>query len=171
MQTRQPRRPGEMVFNVVLVLGSLVLLWSAYGISGFEALSAPGVIPMVASAVMLVCAGLALRDTLRKPATTTETVARNILPMPVIVTILAILGYALALRPLGFLPTSVVFLTGLIAYLTRYSLLRSALLSVLIVGVIYLLFRIVFTVLMPPGIVPEAEIIAWVRALFAGTGG
>lgn len=170
MQTRQPRRPGEVVFNAGLVLGSLVLLWSAYGISGFESLSAPGVIPMVASAVMLICAGLALRDTLRKPATTTETVARHILPMPVIVTILAILGYALALRPLGFLPTSLVFLTGLIAYLTRYSLLRSALLSVLIVGVIYLLFRIVFTVLMPPGIVPEAEIIAWVRALFAGQG-
>lgn len=170
MQTRQPRRPGEVVFNVAMVLGSLFLLWSAYGISGFEALSAPGAIPMVASGVMLICAVLALRDTLRKPASSTETLARNILPMPVIVTILAIVGYALALRPLGFLPTSFVFLTGLIAYLARYSLLRSALLSALMVGVIYLVFRIVFTVLMPPGIVPEGEIIAWVRALFAGQG-
>jgi hypothetical protein len=170
MQTRKPRRPGEVVFNVGMVLGSLILLWSAFGISGFEALSAPGAIPMVASGVMVICAGLALRDTLRKPAPTTETLARNILPMPVIVTILAITGYALALKPLGFLPTSLLFLTGMIAYLARYSLLRSAVLSVLIVGVIYLLFRIVFTVLMPPGIVPEGEIIAWVRGLLAGQG-
>jgi putative tricarboxylic transport membrane protein len=170
MQTRQPRRPGEVVFNVLMVLASAFLLWSAYGISGFEALSAPGAIPMVATATMLLCAGLALRETLRKPATTDETVARNILPMPVIVTIVAIAGFALALKGLGFLPTSFLFLTGLIAYLARYSLLRSALLSLLIVAVIYLLFRIVFTVLMPPGIVPEAEIIAWVKTLFAGKG-
>lgn len=170
MQTSQPRRPGEVVFNVLMVVVSLILLWSAYGISGFEALSSPGAIPMVAAATMLICAGLALRETLRKPTTSGETVARDILPMPVIVTIIAITGFALALKPLGFLPTSLLFLTGLIAYLTRYSLLRSVVLSLLIVGVIYLLFRIVFTVLMPPGIVPEGEIIAWVKNLFAGKG-
>ena len=169
MQTN-PRRPGELIFNLFLVLGSLYLLWSAYGISGFESLSAPGAIPMVTTAVMLICTGLIFLETLRKGKTTAETVKRDILPMPVIVTILAITAYALLLRPLGFLPTSFVFLTGLICYLTRYSLLRSVLLSVAIVAVIYLLFRIVFTVLMPPGIVPEAEIIAWVRALFVAGG-
>ena len=44
------------------------------------------------------------------------------------------------------------------------------LLSVGIVALIYLVFRLVFTVLMPAGIVPEAEIIAWAKALFAGKG-
>lgn len=119
---------------------------------------------------MVVCAGLILRDTLRKSATTAEKQERDILPLPVIVTILAILAYALALKPLGFLPTSFLFLTGLIGYLRGGSLLRAAIQSLLIVALIYLVFRIVFTVLMPPGIVPEAEIIAWVKSLFAGGG-
>lgn len=170
MQTKQPRRPGELVFNLLMVLGSLYLLWTAYGISGFEALSAPGAIPMVTTAVMLLCTGLIFLETLRKSKTSAETLGRNILPLPVIITILAIVAYALALKPLGFLPTSFLFLTGLIRYLTGYTLLRSVLLSLMIVAVIYLLFRIVFTVLMPPGIVPEAEIIAWVKSLFVARG-
>ncbi|MBH0236474.1 tripartite tricarboxylate transporter TctB family protein [Methylobrevis albus] len=170
MQTKQPRRPGELVFNLAMVLGSLFLLWSAYGISGFEALSAPGAVPMVTTAAMLVCAVLIFRESLRKGASTDETVARDILPLPILVTIAAVAAYALLLRPLGFLPTSFLFLTGLIYYLGRYSLLRAALLSALIVLIIFLIFRIVFTVLMPPGIVPEAEILAWFRGLFAGRG-
>lgn len=170
MQSKQPRRPGELVFNLLMVLGSLYLLWSAYGISGFEALSAPGAVPMVTTAIMVLCAALIFLETLRKSKITSEKLSRDILPMPVIVTILAITAYALALTSFGFLPTSLIFLTGLICYLTKYSLLRSIILSLLIVALIYLLFRIVFTVLMPPGIVPEAEIIAWLKSLFATQG-
>lgn len=170
MRTKQPRRPGELAFNLAMVLGSLYLLWSAYGISGFEALSAPGAVPMVTTAVMLVCAGLILRESLGKSAITGEKLERDILPLPVIVTIVAIVAYALLLKPLGFLPTSFLFLTGMIRYLARCSLLRSVLLSVAIVIVIYLVFRVVFTVLMPPGIVPEAEVIAWVKTLLTVKG-
>lgn len=167
MQTKQPRRPGELVFNLIMVLGSLILLWSAFGISGFEALSAPGAVPMVTSATMLVCAGLILRETLAKSKVTGEKLQRDILPLSVIVTIVAVVGYALLLKPFGFLPTSFVFLLVLIRFLAGYSLVRSALLAAGIVLVVYLIFRIVFTVLMPAGIVPEGEIIAWVKALIS----
>ncbi len=170
MQTKQPRRPGELVFNLAMVLASLFLLWSAYGISGFEALSAPGAVPMVTTATMVICGILILRETLSKSATTGEKLSRDILPMPVIVTILLIAAYALLLKPLGFIPTSLLFLTVMIRYLAQSSLSRAVLLSVAIVAVIYLIFRLVFTVLMPAGIVPEAEMIAWVKALFAGKG-
>lgn len=171
MQTKQPRRPGELVFTIAMAAGSLFLLWSAYGISGFEALSAPGAVPMVTSAIMLVCALLILRETLGKGRTTGEKLERDILPLPVIVTIAAITAYALLLKPLGFLPTSFLFLTGMIRYLAGRSLLRSVILALAIVAAIYLVFRIIFTVLMPPGIVPEAEIIAWFRSLLSARGG
>jgi putative tricarboxylic transport membrane protein len=170
MQTKQPRRPGELVFTLAMVLGSLFLLWSAYGISGFESKSAPGAVPMVTTAIMVICGLLILRETLGKSATTGEKLERDILPMPVIVTIVAIAAYALALKQLGFLPTSFLFLTGLIGYLAGGGFLRAAVQSLLIVALIYLVFRIVFTVLMPPGLVPEAEIIAWVKSLFAEKG-
>ncbi len=50
------RRPGELVFNIAVMLASFGLLYSAYGISGFEALSAPGAVPMATTAIMAVCA-------------------------------------------------------------------------------------------------------------------
>lgn len=169
MQSKQPRRPGELVFNIAMAAGSLFLLWSAYGISGFEALSAPGTVPMLVTAIMLVCAIMILRETLRKSSTTSERLAHDILPMPVIVTIVLIIAYAILLQPLGFLPTSFLFLTGLIGYLSRRPI-WSAVMSLAILAVIYLVFRLVFHVLMPEGIVPEGEIIAGVKALFAAKG-
>ena len=33
------RRPGELAFAVILLIFSLALLWNAYGIAGFSALS------------------------------------------------------------------------------------------------------------------------------------
>lgn len=168
MQGNTPRRPGELVFTIAMLLGSLYLLWSAYGIAGFEALSSPGAIPMLATGAMVICAAIILRDTLRKPGQTSERFSRAILPVPVAVTIALIGAYALALKPVGFIPTSFVFLTVLIRYLAGGSLLRAALLSLGIVALVYAIFRLIFTVLMPPGIVPEGEILAFVRTLFAG---
>lgn len=170
MQTKQPRRPGELVFNLLMALGSLFLLYSAYGISGFEALSGSGSVPMATTAIMAICAALILLETLRKSSVTGEKLERDILPVSVVVTILAIGAYALALQPLGFLPTSFVFLLGMIKYLTRRSLIWSAIVALGTVAVIYLIFRLIFTVLMPEGIVPEGEIIAWFKRLFAGKG-
>ncbi len=58
MQTRRSRLPGEITFTVILLLISLFMLWTAYGISGLESLSSAGAFPMVATAVM-VLTGLA----------------------------------------------------------------------------------------------------------------
>lgn len=170
MQRKHPRRPGELVFNTAMVAGSLFLLYSAYGISGFEALSGAGSVPMATTAIMLVCAVMILRETLQKSAVTSEKLERDILPLPVLVTIAAIAAYAFLLKPLGFVPTSFLFLWGMVKYLSGRSLLWSALVAVATVALIYLIFRLIFTVLMPPGIVPEGEIIAWVKGLFVAKG-
>lgn len=167
MQPKAPRRPGELVFNTALFLASLFLLYSAYSISGFEALSAPGAVPMATTTVMVITSGLTLLETLKKPALTAEKLERDIIPLPVIVTIAAVIGYALLLAPLGFLPTSAIFLFGLIWYLSGRGPVFSLIVSLATVALIYLIFRLIFTVLMPPGIVPEGEMIAWIRSLFS----
>lgn len=161
-----PRRPGEIVFTLFLLAASLGLLWSAYGIAGFEALSSPGAVPMATTAIMVVAAITVLVQTLRRPAGSTQTVARHILPLSVVVTIAMILGYALLLRPLGFIPTSVLFLAVLVRFLSRRSILFCAAVSVGTVTLIWLIFRMVFSVLMPAGIFPEARIVAFITQLF-----
>jgi len=168
MQTQTPRRPGEVLFNLSVFVVSLFLLRAAYGISGFEALSAPGAIPMASTGIMVLAAGWTLLRTLRKPGRTSEKLTRDILPVPVVAMVALIGAYAVLLKPLGFVPTSFLFLLSAIKLLSRRHLAWCAVMALISVAGIYLVFRLVFSVLMPPGLVPEAEILAFFRALIGG---
>ena len=79
-----------------------------------------------------------------------------------------IAAYAVLLRPLGFLPTSFLFLLIMTKALSGRSWFFCLWTSVVTLAAIYLVFRIVFAVLMPEGIVPEGQIIAWFRKLLSG---
>ncbi|QSA19396.1 tripartite tricarboxylate transporter TctB family protein, partial [Vibrio furnissii] len=50
----QSRKPGELVFNALMVVLSLVLLYQAFFISDLYTLSSPGAFPLSAAAIMLV---------------------------------------------------------------------------------------------------------------------
>lgn len=162
------RRPGETVFTGILVLASLGLLWSAYGISGFEALSGAGSVPMATTAVMVITEAIIFWRTLKLPRAEDETVMQDITPPLVIILALFLVAYGLLLKPLGFLPTSALFLIASIKILSKRSWAFTLTVSIGSLIAIYLIFRIVFTVLMPAGIVPEAEMIQMVRNLLSG---
>ncbi|MGI3186661.1 tripartite tricarboxylate transporter TctB family protein [Nioella aestuarii] len=162
------RRPGELVFAALLTGVSLFLLWEAYGISGFRALSSPGSVPMATTAVMVITSVIVLLKTLRLPKVETESVARDILPVSVIVLALMLVAYGVLLRPLGFLPTSALFLILAIKFLARRSWVFTLSVSLGSLVLIWVIFRLVFTVLMPAGIVPEAQFVQILRDLFTG---
>ncbi|MBL4916588.1 tripartite tricarboxylate transporter TctB family protein [Szabonella alba] len=163
------RRPGEALFALLLLGGSLALLHEAYGISGFSKLSSPGTVPMATTAVMVICMVIVTLRTLRLPKTADQTVSRDILPLRVLIFAVMLVLYGLLLRPLGFIPTTALFLIAGIRILGRGwgFAIGTGLLALLAIWVI---FRIVFTVLMPAGVMPEAEIIQFFRALIAGAG-
>ncbi|MBP0617691.1 tripartite tricarboxylate transporter TctB family protein [Jiella mangrovi] len=163
MAARRARRPGEAVFTALLLVASLFLLWSAYGISGFESLSSPGAVPMATTLAMVVTAAIVLFKTARAPAAEGEKLGRDVLPPAVAIFAVMLLAYAVLLEPLGFLPTSLLFLVLAIKLLSKGSWLHAGAISLLSLFLIYVLFRIVFTVLMPAGIVPEGEILSWIR--------
>lgn len=164
------RRPGEVVFAVFLTLFSAALLWNAYGISGFDALSGPGTIPMLVAAVMLITAGLSLARTLRKPLVATETLGRDILLRQVLIFCGLLVLYAILLRPLGFLPTSALFLIVSVKLLGRYRWGFSILVAVATLALVWIVFRLIFSVLMPEGIVPEGELIRFFRNILTARG-
>ena len=104
------KRPGETVFAVVMLLASLGLLWSAYGIAGFELLSSPGAIPMATTAVMVVAALIVLLHTVSLPRVEGESSIKDILPGTVLLFAVLLVCYGVLLEPLGFLATSALFL-------------------------------------------------------------
>ncbi|WP_146591288.1 tripartite tricarboxylate transporter TctB family protein [Puniceibacterium confluentis] len=162
------RRPGELGFALFMLAASLGLLWSAYDISGFEALSAPGAIPMATTLAMVITALIIALRTARLPLIRGEGFVKDILPGTVVVMTLFLIAYALLLRPLGFLPTSALFLVAAVKLLSGRGWAFTLTVSLGSLVAIWLIFRIVFSVLMPAGIVPEAEFIQMFRNLLGG---
>ncbi|SLN48258.1 Tripartite tricarboxylate transporter TctB family protein [Aquimixticola soesokkakensis] len=160
------RKPGEAVFALLVALASAGLMWSAYDISGFESLSAPGTVPMVTAFAMFVAAVITAAQTLRLPAMG-GSFLREVLPLNVVLMALLLLAYGFALKPLGFLPTSAIFLIAAIKLLAKRSWGFTVLVSLASLIGIYFVFRVVFTVLMPAGIVPEGEMIQFFRNLLS----
>jgi putative tricarboxylic transport membrane protein len=162
------RRPGELGFALFLTLASLFLLYSAYGISGFDALSAPGSVPMATTLVMGISAFIVVLKTARLERISTETITGDILPLMVILFIALLALFGALLKPLGFLPTAALFLVVAIKVLARRGWGYTVLVALGSLVIIWIVFRVVFTVLLPSGIIPEAEFIQFFRALFSG---
>lgn len=165
------RRPGELLFAAALSAASLFLMWDAWGIEnafGPNGLSSPRAIPLAATFAMLVSALLVTLKTARLPLDLAETVMKDILPVMVILFAALLICYGLLLRPLGFLPTSALFLIVAIKLLARRGWIWTVGISLGALVMIWLIFRIVFSVLMPSGVVPEAEFIQFFRNLTAG---
>lgn len=164
----QERRPGELGFAVILTLASLYLFYDAYGISGFEALSAPGAIPMATTCVMAVSALIIALRTAPLPRVTNETIKADIMPVLVIAFVALLTVFGVLLKPLGFLPTALLFLIVSIKLLARKGWGYTLAVSVGSLVIIWIVFRVVFTVLLPAGIVPEAEFLQLFRNLSNG---
>jgi putative tricarboxylic transport membrane protein len=152
------RRPGELVFAVVLLIFALIVLYLAYRISGFSGPSTAGVFPMLAGLVMIAAAARILLDTLRLPPAGDGQVVRRflaeVLPAEVAIYALILVGFMLALEPLGFVLASFLFLLISFLYLQRKGILPALLISGGAVGLILLVFRHVFQVVLPEGVWP-----------------
>ena len=162
------RRPGELGFAVFLTLASLFLLYNAYGISGFKALSSPGSVPMATTLVMAVSAFIVTLRTSRLSKVAHETLSKDILPVMVILFIGFLVIFGLLLKPLGFVLTAALFLTVAIKVLARRGWGYTLTVAFGSLVVIWIVFRVVFTVLLPAGILPEAEFIQFFRNLMPG---
>ncbi|SHH31443.1 tripartite tricarboxylate transporter TctB family protein [Marivita hallyeonensis] len=154
MKTPDTLRPGERLFALLLVLFAGYAFWESYRISGLDGLTTGGVLPMLASAVMLVTGLVILSETLRKPRADDSGISglvAYLLPLRVVLFTALVAVYVAVIPVLGFLPASGGLLFIAIWALWRKGPLRSMAISLLSVGVIYLLFRVVFQVVLPMG--------------------
>lgn len=177
MQEPRYKRPGEDAFGILVLLISLVLAWQSYEISGFAALSSPGAFPMAASAAMVLGSLIVVIGNIRRNRATPKPAGEKaranpagVAPSVIVVFAAFVAGYAALLDTLGFLPASFLFLFAAIQFLHRRSVAFSVGVALLSLALIYALFRLVFTVVLPEGIVPEREILAWIERLLASAG-
>ena len=148
------RRPGELVFALLIVVFSVGALWQSYSISGFSGKTTPGVFPMIASGVMVISGVVVLMSATQLPAPPEGAPGflAEILTLRHMVVIGLVLAYVLLMPLIGFVASSAVFLFCSFRFLWRKNpLLMLALTGVTLV-IIYVVFREVFQVVLPQGI-------------------
>lgn len=158
MSALRERRPGEIIFTILLLAGSLFMLWQAYGISKFESITSAGVFPMLATLTLVVTGCVILRDTLRSRLTQDaggRTLARRfageLVPPAVVAFTAAIAVYMGLLDRLGFVVSSYLFLAFGMRLLGSRRWGLNLLVSALALAAIYLVFRTAFSVVLPAG--------------------
>ncbi|WP_133002004.1 MULTISPECIES: tripartite tricarboxylate transporter TctB family protein [Marinomonas] len=160
LSTQKVRKPGERIFCFLLIVFSVFLFWQAYQIAGFSSLSSSGAFPLAASATMVLASCVVFVNTLKLPAAEGIQFFRHCLPPVVSIIMAIILLYAVAIESLGFILSSLVFLCVCIQLLYRRSPLFTLSISILALIVVYIIFRLVFQVVLPEGVMPERDIIA-----------
>lgn len=170
MPETRARRPGELAFVTLMLAVALFLFWQAYRISGFSALSAPGAFPLAATGSMVVAGAVALARTLALPNGETGFLAfrRQILPNVVGLLTGLILLYGAVLDRLGFVIASFGFLFCGVWLLHRKGPRNAAFHALVSVVVIYVIFRLIFSVLLPEGFLPERRWLAILTDLLMG---
>ncbi len=153
MTIKTSRGPGELVFNGILVLVSMFLVYQAYQISGMGELSSPGFFPLVASFVMLVSSVFTFWTSLqtKAPSHSYESFMERILPRNILIILACILIFVLCLDSLGFITAAFLFLFGTFTIFYRKGWLVSLILSIVALTVVFVVFRMVFLVVLPEG--------------------
>jgi hypothetical protein len=141
------RPPGEAVFAWAMVLLGVFVCWQAGGIGYFDSPSAAGVFPLAAGLAMTLAALVAAASATRRGARGSGPV----LPRDVAAIGVLVLGYMAVLEAVGFITASLLFLLLAIAWLQRGGWLRAALVSAAAVGIVWVVFRLAFRVILPAG--------------------
>ena len=147
------RRPGELVFALLIVVFSVAAFWQSYGISGFSGKTTPGVFPMIASGVMMISSVVILISATRlsAPPEGSPGFLAEVLTLRHVVMIGLVLAYVMLMPLIGFVASSAVFLFCAFQFLWRKNPVLMLALTAATLAIIYLIFREVFQVVLPQG--------------------
>jgi hypothetical protein len=164
------KRPGEAVFGWLMLALSVFVLYAAHGISGLTGPSTPGAFPMAAAAAMVVASAVTVFRNAALPASGDglDGFVQQIVPPVLAVFFGLVCLFAVLFDSAGFLIASFVFLFSAIFFLHRRGPLSALTLSLGTLAAIYVVFRLIFQVILPEGVVPERAIIAAVSNLLSG---
>ena len=156
MKENRKLRAGENIFAWLMMAFSLFVLIQAYLISGFSSISSAGMFPMIAAAIMVLTMALVLLNNARlaKPDAADlkdelQQAAKEVLPTVFLVYTGIIIGYMLLIQPLHFLPSSFAFLLVSMIFLKGSTVLKSLIISTLMLACIYIVFQYFFRVVLP----------------------
>ncbi len=153
MSGQPTRRPGELVFLVVLLVLGLLAILEAERLGGFTKLSGPGFFPMLASLAAVLSLGAVIWGRLKQgqPLAALGRFFTDVMPLRLVVVVALIAAYVAAMPWLGFIVASGGFLLLMLLYLWRQGFWRALAVTLASLVAIQVVFRLLFQVVLPSG--------------------
>ncbi len=149
-------RKGQLIFQTLLLVASLILFWEAFKIEGMGSISGSGIFPMAAAIVLI--ASLVVRLVADVRAVRRERAARragvegffgDVLPPRILLFISFTIAFVAAMGQFGFWAPTGVFLAVTFAWLYKRSPAKVALFTAGALAFIYVVFAFIFKVYLP----------------------
>lgn len=150
-------KPGEKVFDWLLLLFSFAFLYEAYQIDGIPSLNSAGSFPMGLGLIMLASSAVILvshRRKRRDPEIHSHTeelkifLAEHFQPHIIAFSLISIV-YLVAIAWVSFYVSTFVFLSVMFIYYRSGKVFSSLIISGAAIAIIYVLFTLVFRVYLP----------------------
>lgn len=150
-------RKGQVAFQALLLVGSLVLFWEAFRIEGIGSISGSGIFPMAAAltliASLIVRLVVDVRQVLKQRAEAQEGPVEgffaDVLPIRVLAFMLICVAFMVGMSQLGFWIPTGVFLAVAFGWLYSRHPVKLVLMTGGSLAFIYLVFAFVFKVYLP----------------------
>lgn len=153
MSGQPARRPGELVFLVLLLVLGILAIVEAHRLGGFAELSGPGFFPMLASLAAVLSLSAIIWRRLKEgaPFAALDRFFIDVLPLRLIVVVALIAAYVAVMPWFGFLVASGGFLLVMLLYLWRQGFWRALAVAVASLVAVQVVFRLLFQVVLPKG--------------------
>lgn len=147
---------GERAFDWLLLIFSLAVFYQAYKITGFSSINSAGAFPIGLSLIMIASSITVLLSHRRKVKPDTRGALDELMhflslhfPNHIVVFSILAIAYLIAIEPASFYLSTFVFLTLTTSFLRQGNIISSIVISAFTIGVIYVLFTLVFRVYLP----------------------
>lgn len=151
---------SDVSFNLILALISVFFFYQSFHITDDGSLGSSASIPIMACGMMLLSSLITLFKSFKL-----DSLNKTIIPRTVYFVLISILVYSIAIEVIGFIITSFIFIAVLIFFINKSAATRSIFLSFMVVVITYLVFRIIFKVMLPEGVIPEREILFYLKSV------
>ncbi len=145
------QRPGESIFLVILLLALALLFPEAHKLPGiFQGeWAGPGSLAQLLLLVMAALAGGLLVSAWRTGSAALMPTVRYLFSRDAVLLLATVIGYAVVLVPFSFELATFGFLVAAMYLLEPVMLLRKVILAIATVGVIFVIFSMLFEVVLP----------------------
>lgn len=144
------KKANFILSGICIIIAIYTIVTAMQFPAGTDGVPGPGVFPIIVATLMIASSVSIIISSIRMEDEKIIWISENL--KPVYISMAAVVVYTIALAQIGFVVTSVIFVSGMVQWLKKGNPIKNVLISVVFVGIVYGVFSGLLNVPMNFGI-------------------